>query len=468
MKRDRQRTKERSRATILLLVVMMSYLPTISMAWSSSRYKTQRQVLRQSMEDAAEGESLVPSSWQRSRSYEDRRPGRPLPPPEEEVRVPWNDWGIHRYDVDRRKYPVFPSRIEDVVDDAFEVVTAALYSDLRMDPNHVQNAVWGDRLHGRRPVRSSTDVGRIGIEIDGAKNMIGERRYPSDAAALRSFTLQLAARLSSAPWTSYEAGEQEGRPVSILTNSRQEAMFMSRELASLRDGPVKSYSSGTRTSFSLISVHCLVQGDSLAETMEAHSVKRRSRTRGALRQGSIDPARGLVIVLQPTDFNEEYKPPGPTLGAVEALQRVAIRASILEVPTVVISPRFLAHPTMSHSTYLWDQSGYQQSAAYGGWEPPRGPTPWVLRDFIPPIYSWIGCGLPINEQRSGSSRGLYSRVALVQSALEEGHPWHLFGIHQHTSGTSVPDADYLSSTKSSSGRPTQAVLRRVLMEFGAE
>jgi hypothetical protein len=47
-------------------------------------------------------------------------------------------------------------------------VGPSLVMEASMDPNIVQNALYGDRMFGRRPVRSAVlDAGRIGIEIDG-------------------------------------------------------------------------------------------------------------------------------------------------------------------------------------------------------------------------------------------------------------------------------------------------------------
>jgi hypothetical protein len=87
---------------------------------------------------------------------------------------------------------------------------------------------------------------------------------------------------------------------------------------------------------------------------------------------AVDPTKGIIFVVQPTD------------GGVGPLQRLAALATLEGLPVVLLSPRMTQDVTTPY-----DQSGYQQSSAYGGMEPPTGPTPWLMRDFWPPVYSWI-------------------------------------------------------------------------------
>jgi hypothetical protein len=205
--------------------------------------------------------------------------------------------------------------------------------------------------------------------------------------------------------------------------------------------------------------------------------------------GDIDPTKGLVLIVQPTDYNAEYSPPGPSVGTVEALQKLCASAAIEHVPTVVLSPRFLANE-IPYSGGSWDQSGFQQSAIYGGIEPPRGPTPWVMRDFSPPVFSWVGCALPLGRtskfRDTMGEPSYYSGVSLLQSVMHKGHSWHLFVTkeqlgsdkQQHeeqrtaasstaanSSSKTTKKYQYLASTKSASGRPTRNVLRRIFGEF---
>jgi hypothetical protein len=87
---------------------------------------------------------------------------------------------------------------------------------------------------------------------------------------------------------------------------------------------------------------------------------------------AVDPTKGIIFVVQPTD------------GGVGPLQRLAALATLEGLPVVLLSPRMTQDVITPY-----DQSGYQQSSAYGGMEPPTGPTPWLMRDFWPPVYSWI-------------------------------------------------------------------------------
>ena len=68
-------------------------------------------------------------------------------------------------------------------------------------------------------------------------------------------------------------------------------------------------------------------------------------------------------------------------------------------------------------------------------QPPKGPTPWILRDFIPPVYSWIGNTIelskrppspPPQSQSQEVNVGYISRVAMTQSVMNQGHPWNIY------------------------------------------
>ncbi len=205
-----------------------------------------------------------------------------------------------------------------------------------------------------------------------------------------------------------------------------------------------------------------------------------------VRTGDSEQTTGQIRSVQPTDYNAGYRPPGPSVGTVEALQKLCASAAIEHVPTVVLSPRFLANE-IPYSGGSWDQSGFQQSAIYGGIEPPRGPTPWVMRDFSPPVFSWVGCALPLGRTskfRDAMGDPSYdSGVSLLQSVMHQGHSWHLFAIKEQLvsdkqeeqrstpSSTAAKSSNktkkyqYLASTKSASGRPTRDVLRRIFSEF---
>jgi hypothetical protein len=72
----------------------------------------------------------------------------------------------------------------------------------------------------------------------------------------------------------------------------------------------------------------------------------------------------LVLVVQPTDWNNEVNPPSPSVGTVQQLQSLLAKASIARIPAVVVSPRL----TEQFDERGIEQSGYQQSSTYGGVE----------------------------------------------------------------------------------------------------
>jgi hypothetical protein len=207
---------------------------------------------------------------------------------------------------------------------------------------------------------------------------------------------------------------------------------------------------------------------------------------GSTRQiiaGKVDPSRGIILIVQPTDFNNEVEPPSPAVNALTQLQILLARASVVQIPAVVISPRL---------TEQWlsgiEQSGYQKSSTYGGIEPPKGPTPWILRDFIPPVFSWIGNALELTQSRPSISSiehlrdntvdvSLLSRAVITQSVMEEGHPWHIFVAEDFYStnaerGKQFKDFKkrrtkflYMASTRSRSGRPTRQIIYDIVNKW---
>ena len=170
-----------------------------------------------------------------------------------------------------------------------------------------------------------------------------------------------------------------------------------------------------------------------------------------------------------SDFNEEFRPPGPAIDSVSHLQKLAARAAVENLPIVVISPRFLVHqPTLTNN---WDQTGFQQSSVFGGSEPARGPTPWILRDFFPPAFVWVGKAASLvnrtprlSDHDDSVDREVpyFSRVTMMQSVLNECHAWHLFGAKEHRGKTTY---QYLASTSTSSGRPTLSIIHSVFDEW---
>jgi hypothetical protein len=439
----------------------------------------------------------------------------------------WNDWGITHISKPAPQ-PIFPATVDACTDAAWHAIAATLYNKQRLDPNIVQNILLGDTVHGRRPVRGRKDAGRIGIEIDGASclfrqggetvrdehdNSNSNRNNQLNASAIRRVSLILAGKLAQGPWKGYEKAEKinknstgttsssskakGGRQVAVYFNTIKQALAASHELQLLkrieRHGQTEAQST-TASYYDNVRVLCLGQNEGIPKDMrdkQGYGSKKKAMAAG-LATGDIDPTKGLILIVQPTDYNAEYRPPGPSVGTVEALQKLCASAAIEQVPTVVLSPRFLANE-IPYSGGSWDQSGFQQSAIYGGIEPPRGPTPWVMRDFSPPVFSWVGCALPIGRtskfRDALGEPSYYSGVSLLQSVMHQGHSWHLFATKEHLpvssdkllqedqqrstassttaakSSSKTKKYQYLASTKSASGRPTREVLRRIFGEF---
>jgi hypothetical protein len=427
----------------------------------------------------------------------------------------WNDWGITHI-AKPAPQPIFPATVDACTDAAWEAIVATLYNKQRMDPNVVQNILKGDTVHGRRPVRGRKDAGRIGIEIDGASclfrqgetagdnsNVNNNRNNQLNASAIRRVSLILAGKLAQSPWKGYEKAaasnnnstsstSSKGRQVAVYFNTIKQALTASHDLQLLKrielyNRGIDSSSSSATSYYDNVRVLCLGQNEGIPQDMREQRGNGSKKMAG-LATGDIDPTKGLVLIVQPTDYNAEYRPPGPSVGTVEALQKLCASAAIEHVPTVVLSPRFLANE-IPYSGGSWDQSGFQQSAIYGGIEPPRGPTPWVMRDFSPPVFSWVGCALPLGRtskfRDAMGDPSYYSGVSLLQSVMHQGHSWHLFVTkeqlgsdkeqqEQRTTASSAAAKSsrkttkkyqYLASTKSASGRPTREVLRRIYGEF---
>jgi hypothetical protein len=512
-----------SLVTVLFISVLVQ--PTNSFAWSNLQ-RQQRLTPWRGRRKKPVVLHATPSPLE-SPIDDERRPRRLESSPaiqqrreqlQSQTLYPWNDWGIEHIE-EKALQPVFPATVDACTDAAWDAIAATLYNKQRMDPNVVQNILKGDTVHGRRPVRGRKDAGRIGIEIDGASCMFRQGEIPRintnnskaslDASAIRRVSLILAGKLSQGPWKGYEKADtsdststtaSKGRQVAVYFNTIKQALAASHELQLLkrieRHGQTeaqhnrgKKSSSSTTSYYDNIQVLCLGQNEGIPKSMRekrGSGIKKKTMA-ASLTTGDVDPTKGLLLVVQPTDYNAEYRPPGPSVGTVEALQKLVTSAAIEHVATVVLSPRFLANE-IPYSGGSWDQSGFQQSATYGGIEPPRGPTPWLMRDFSPPVFSWVGSALPLG--RTSKFRDAlgdpcyYSGVSLLQSVMHQGHSWHLFVTkeqlgtdkqheEQRTTASSAaakPSSktkgyQYLANTKSASGRPTRNVLRRIFGDF---
>jgi hypothetical protein len=420
------------------------------------------------------------------------------------------DWGIQQL---HHPIPELPSTIDSVAGAALEAITGCLGGRQRLDPCIVSNAMARNSIFDYRPVKNALDVGRLGIEIDGANllrmdatNQHSQVSSPvhensSASSALRRLVLVLAGKLS-VNLTAHYNSDSSTCPVAIYFTTVKQALAASQDLHFLKQQStghlVKHHQ---QVSYENVTILCLGQDDDLPLYMTKianNSSKVQHQAIGQKRRrphndeidvgGAVNASRGLVIVVQPTDFNQVDRPPGPAIGAISSLQRLVARASLEELPVVMVSPRFLVKDVGfgAGSGPGWDQSvGSQQAATYGGLEPPNGPTPWILRDFNPPCFCWVGNAVDLNPHgrvgRSSHDSSLdspyvrhyeYCQIALTQTVMDEGHPWHVFAARRERDslgrkGMGDVMYDYLASTKPSSGRPTRDILQRILSEFGA-
>ena len=128
----------------------------------------------------------------------------------------FTEWGLTR-----EPKMVCATAAEQVVLEAFDAIAGTLYSKQKLDPAIASNAR-SNSLYSHRPLRSSSDSGRIGIEIEGAELLFPSRMTPSRAQ--RRIALLLAAKLSkNLSWKEYEDPEmgdtKSFRPVGVLFNS---------------------------------------------------------------------------------------------------------------------------------------------------------------------------------------------------------------------------------------------------------
>jgi hypothetical protein len=160
------------------------------------------------------------------------------------------------------------------------------------------------------------------------------------------------------------------RPVALFFNTIRLALQASRELQLLQKiAKIRGYEG----LYDNVRILCLGQDD-IPKDMMKSSMTRKVDKNGNLRrrwgeskellEGKVDPMNGLILIVQPTDRNNEAIPPTPSIGAVQHLQKVLARAAIAKLPAVVISPRLIEQLDGRGI----EQSGYQKSSTYGGVE----------------------------------------------------------------------------------------------------
>jgi hypothetical protein len=365
--------------------------------------------------------------------YDDRKPRRPRSTVEDRQTDHRAEWGVNKEEEITDQ--VFPYTADAVIDQAFQAIAGTLYQTQKMEPSIASNAR-SQSIFDYRPTRRERDSGRMGVEIDGAQHLFPGDHNMTPGGATRRLSLMLAAKISmDSSWEEFEnesedddsdsdsvrTSPQEGtrRPVAVYFNTIKQALMASRELQSLKRAELgEDCAEGLASSYDHVSIQCL--GDKIPKALRRDRSERRRY--GGLTQGYVNVTHGFILVVQPTDYNNEYRPPGPAVGSIGSFQQLAAQASIEEVATVAISPRFLSNKNHFEG---WDQSGYQQSSIYGGVEPPKGPTPWIMRDFTPPVYCWVGNAVSLRisrDQKFDKNGGCYlSRVALMQTVMDRGH-----------------------------------------------
>ncbi|GFH58792.1 hypothetical protein CTEN210_15268 [Chaetoceros tenuissimus] len=521
--------------SVFVIKSTLAFVSTLDLFTKIQQYKA-------SKDDGNDGQIPEPNFLDQSRDDFDRRPLRIIRDvgaenQKEETEVQqgfeFEQWGVE-YIKDPSSRPLCPSSLDEVAEKAFNSITSTLYCKQKFDPNIVTNAL-AVSVNERRPVGfafwpKGRDVGRLGIEVDGLrhlliepslkkhsqirnendlkmyklsnklnKNMAFQKRVAQhvielEAIALRRFSLILASKLSRGIWDDFEVDiggkEPKSRPVALFFNTIRQALQATNELQKLKRVAALRGHHGV---YDDIRILCLGQ-DSIPKDM--HMLKNRNkdvngkdrRKWGAskeLSDGKIDPKKGLVLIVQPTDYNNDITPPSPSVSTVQHLQELLATASVAYIPAVTISPRL----TEQFDGNGIEQSGYQVSSTYGGIEPPKGPTPWILRDFIPPVFSYVGDAIsltrkppkPSNDDmfndfgRNEFEMSYLSRVTMMQSVLEEGHPWHLYVVENISSYRLLDGKNkitgreenfhYVASTRPNNGRPPKRAILDILSNW---
>ena len=282
-----------------------------------------------------------------------------------------NEWGLV-HDENTKRCPMTPVQ---VVNDVFDAIAGTLYNKQKPDPSIASNAR-SNSLFSYRPTRSSGEEGRIGIEIDGAEFLFPP--HISANRAQRILSLILAAKLShDFSWNEYENEDyptDSFRSVALSFNTIKEALLARREMQLLQR---KCRTEVERNAFD----HVIIQTLSDGLPKDLYIPKTAKRKKGRLRNLSVDPKKGLLVVVEPTDFNRDFDPARPSLNSLNDFQKVMTSALIQRTPVVVLSPRFLTYGETEAPDNELYQSGFQKASYYGGKEPPRGPAPFILRDL---------------------------------------------------------------------------------------
>lgn len=325
-----------------------------------------------------------------------------------------DEWSFERLDDPRD----FPCSYSAIVEEAVEAVGATLVGSQKPSPNLVGNALSRNVLQYRPAHRTRPESNeRVGIEIDGLSCLDGSFRRSEDSS-LRYFSILLARELS------------KDCRVAMFFSSLEESLLAVNDLNKIDVS-------------ANISIQCIAQG-SLPTSMMKGSER-----------GRIDKSN-IVLIVKPSDISMGRLQPGMS----DRLQKILFQASSSSIPTVVLSPRLSELSSRERlGTNGLEQSGFQASSSYGGLEPPKQ-TLWLLRDLVPPAYTWA-----ITKVGSSEGRDCLASVAMRQTAMESGHRYDVFVMGVGRGGDGRADYNYAGSTSSFKGRPTISIMGDVLKNY---
>jgi len=353
----------------------------------------------------------------------------------------------------------------------------ALIPDVVRDPSPPTFPSTIDALteHAARQIlhlcSSENQETRIGLQIEGLEYLqhppsgssgaILRSRHGSrsrEYAAMRHLALLLAGKLSSfasVPLPNDSVNDNVNNdsslssnkklmPISIYWNTVKQALVASQELLFLKR--IEKHQQNTnnpQTSvYDRIQIRCLmgdhpmIPPDMLLQDQSIHrrgtkQQPSRQQRNHAKNQNQLRRQRGIILVMQPTDYNDLYEPPGPAINVWTALQELVASAAVEDLPVVCVSPR-----------YLLDT-----------------PAPWVLRDFASPVLSWT---VRVDEQPvavwHSATASTTAKTELASTGAEDSR-WHVFGVNGNDRLRSFP---YLASCRD---EPTDQKLRHLVNEY---
>lgn len=352
-------------------------------------------------------------------------------------------------------------------------------------------------------------------------------------------TKQSKTEISKAPKSSKSKNQDhdiEYRPVAVFFSSLRLALVASRELQYLKEqyrvyslsknrksssykqnhhlfyhAAFHSYEPSSSFPFDNIKIRCLGQDDIPVEMLKPST--KGTKFKSIRRDGYVDPTKGLLLIVQPSSTfgTTSFLPVTQhtsgrsadtisTIPPIESLQKLITRSTLYQIPTILLSPRLgdkmPSTPSSSYNIPAYrgrphyvtanrrgglDSSNYQHSETYGGSEPAR-PSPWLLRDYSPPVFAWIATSCLVSNRnnhhnhqsrenpRTTRNTNYLEKIGLLHSVIDIGHAWHLFTRNRNNeSDVGVgPKYRYMASTKPSSGRPSMGIIEAILRNYNQD